>query len=365
MSQIIKKTVCVLLALVMFISASAVTFAENADAVLAAAVNLIISNEGVYTSVLANDNGAVSIGKVGWHATRALDLLQTIVAADSKQAAEILGETLLNEIQTAKSWNTRIFTAEEKAVVEKLLGTPQSKKAQDAFAQKDIQRYITHGMSLGLRDGKVLVYFADLENQMGDGGAERVVNAAVSAAGSASRVTLDAIYNAALADKIAGSSPTRRKTSYNYCKKLSFDGGDVLFAYKTGKYTVTASSLRVRSGPGTSYDTVASAIPNGTSVAVTAVSGEWGKITYKGVTGWICLLYADHVDDSVQTQPLAGDVNGSGKVEAADARLALRFSAKLVNLSAEQQKTADMNKDGKVTAADARIILQKAAGLIK
>ncbi len=58
-----------------------------------------------------------------------------------------------------------------------------------------------------------------------------------------------------------------------------------------------------------------------------------------------------------------GDVNGDGNVNAADARLALRASAFLQELSDIEFNAADYNSDGKVTAADARLILRKAAGL--
>ncbi len=59
------------------------------------------------------------------------------------------------------------------------------------------------------------------------------------------------------------------------------------------------------------------------------------------------------------------DVNGDGKVTAADARLALRASAKLQGLEGRYFYAADVNKDGKITSADARLILRKAAGLDK
>ena len=58
-----------------------------------------------------------------------------------------------------------------------------------------------------------------------------------------------------------------------------------------------------------------------------------------------------------------GDVNGDGKITAADARLILRAAAKLENLSEEQKKEADVNDDGKITAADAREVLRKSSGL--
>ena len=58
-----------------------------------------------------------------------------------------------------------------------------------------------------------------------------------------------------------------------------------------------------------------------------------------------------------------GDVNGDGVVTAADARLILRRSAKLVTFTMEQDARADVNKDGKVTAADARKVLRVSAKL--
>lgn len=55
------------------------------------------------------------------------------------------------------------------------------------------------------------------------------------------------------------------------------------------------------------------------------------------------------------------DVNCDGRVTAADARLALRTSAKLETLSMIQKLAADVNDDDKITAADARLILRKPA----
>lgn len=58
-----------------------------------------------------------------------------------------------------------------------------------------------------------------------------------------------------------------------------------------------------------------------------------------------------------------GDVDGDGKVTAADARLVLRRAAQLVTFTADQDWLADVDDDGDVTAKDARIILRVAAGL--
>ena len=57
------------------------------------------------------------------------------------------------------------------------------------------------------------------------------------------------------------------------------------------------------------------------------------------------------------------DVNGDGNINAADARIALRVSAKLEVLEGNRFNAADIDKDGKITAADARRILRKSAKL--
>ena len=71
-------------------------------------------------------------------------------------------------------------------------------------------------------------------------------------------------------------------------------------------------------------------------------------------------------DDEIDEDELVvdlGDVDGDGKVTAADARLVLRRAALLVTFTVEQDWLADVDDDGDVTAKDARIILRVAAGL--
>ena len=366
----LKKVTCLILSILMLVVATVSSSAYTTDDVANAALAMIFKHEGVYTTVVCNDNGAVSLGKVGWHAFRALRLLRSIAEANPQQAKEMLGETFYNEIMTASdtSWNYRVFTAAEKKLAEKLLATDESIKAQDALAFEDIKSYIVHGQSLGITDGRALVYFADIENQMGAYGAERVAKIAIKAAGSAPAVTLDDMYNAAMSDRTAASSPTRRKSAYNYCKALDLDSQGLTSSFKTGEYKITAEpTLRVRSGPGTSYSQVTASngsslvIPTGTKVTVTEISGDWGKITYSGKTGWINLLYAECITAATPTD--SPDLNGNGKVDASDARLILRAAAKLETLTDSQKKVADVNSDGNVTAADARTVLRMAAKL--
>ena len=65
---------------------------------------------------------------------------------------------------------------------------------------------------------------------------------------------------------------------------------DQTVTYTTGTYTVTASLLRIRDGAGTDNSSLG-LIENGATVTVSKVDGNWGKITYNDITGWICLDY--------------------------------------------------------------------------
>lgn len=62
-------------------------------------------------------------------------------------------------------------------------------------------------------------------------------------------------------------------------------------------------------------------------------------------------------------QPVWGDATLSGGLTAADARLALRYSARLEDMAPLARELADIDRSGKVTAADARLILRMSARL--
>jgi len=186
--------------------------------IVAAAQNIIFENEGNYGSVNADDNGAVSVGKVQWHGTRALNLLKTICKMESR-AATILGAALYREITTVADWGTRTVTAAEKTVISALLTTASGKAAQDDLAEADVAAYVDHGIKLGIEDPKALVYFADLENQGGAGASKRV-------AAAAGTVTLSSIHAAALADRVMGRYSSRRNNVYNKTNALNFTAGN-------------------------------------------------------------------------------------------------------------------------------------------
>ena len=71
----------------------------------------------------------------------------------------------------------------------------------------------------------------------------------------------------------------------------------------------------------------------------------------------------DGTDAVVYTLILQNDIDGNGKINSSDARLALRRAAKLDQLNDFRNTAADADGNGKVTSGDARLILRIAAGL--
>ncbi|MBR2413338.1 MAG: bacterial Ig-like domain-containing protein [Clostridia bacterium] len=69
------------------------------------------------------------------------------------------------------------------------------------------------------------------------------------------------------------------------------------------------------------------------------------------------------VVDNSEPEYLLGDATGDGKVDAGDARAALRHSVALELLTGVKEKAADYNCDNRVDASDARAILRFSVGL--
>jgi Bacterial Ig-like domain (group 2)./Putative peptidoglycan binding domain. len=215
----------VLVAVLLFPSHTVQGAQAGNDAVVSAAAQILYHNEGSYDSVNANDNGAVSVGKLQWHGWRALSLLQTIVQANDVQAQELLTDALYQEIVSTKDttkWSTRKFTTKEAAAVKKLLATQESKAAQDVLAVTDITDYINQGQRLGIVNEPALVYFADLANQGGAGASGRVAASASRFAGSYEAVTLNELHQAAVCDSVMGAYLNRRFDTYKYAAGLGW-----------------------------------------------------------------------------------------------------------------------------------------------
>ena len=213
--------------------------------IAAEAAKIIFANEGNYSSVNADDNGALSVGKVQWHGNRALSLLKKIVQGMGAGAETVLGGTLYREIMTASDWAGRKATAEEKVKLSKVLGSVQGKQVQDAQAEENILLYVTHGVKMGIEDPQSLIYFADLENQGGAGASKRVGNAAAQKAGGAGKVNLAIIHTAALADRVMGKYSSHRNLVYKKAQELFKGTAGAENKNQTGgKKTMTEQELR-------------------------------------------------------------------------------------------------------------------------
>lgn len=238
--------------------------APTYDQVVNAAVYIIISNEGNYTTVLRNDNGALSIGKLGWHATNALNLLKDITAKNPSQALSILGSSLYNEVVTSTYWESRILTMSEASVIAVLLSTAESIEVQDATAKSYVSGYIQHGINLGLSDPAALVFFADFENQNGRTGAANYFREVLNRFGV---VTLSTLYE-------CSSKNNRRTKTYNFCLTVNWDA----FTNGPGSQTVTDTT------PPTISDVAVSDITSkGYTVSCTAADNKELDAVYYAV----------------------------------------------------------------------------------
>ncbi len=271
------------------------------DEIVLAAGDTIRPNEGSYSSVNPNDNGALSIGWIQWHANRALSLLRTIVNKNDGQARTILGDTLYTEVMTASSWSARILTKDEASKISYLIDTEEGRKAQDDLAAADISIYINHAMNLGVTDPSALVFHADIENQCGWGGAKRVLDAAKVIAGSYDKITLEILYKASIEDAVAGKYATRRQKTYNSCLFLEWSEA------RTELEVWDVLSARNARAEADTSSTLLTTIPKGTKVVVTekVYYAPESSTRAKTIMGWITL---DSASTSLDTELSGGTV---------------------------------------------------------
>ena len=403
------------------VSSFAVSFSASAvsvDEMTKAAVQIISRSEGTYGTINRNDNGAVSIGMLQWHADRALQLMRSIANADTGSAQSILGSTFYNEVMTASSWNSRTFSAAEGTAASNLLTTAAGKSKQDALAYSDVQGYISAGQNLGISNAGVLVYYAELYNR-GMGVARRILNAAANG-GAYSSVTLSKLHSPALANS-SSYYTSRLNNAYNTIVSLGWgdaaatpggdngssgaDTSDFSESY-AGTYTVTASSLNVRSTPSTSGAKVGT-LPSGAKVTVSSANGSWAAVSYNGISGYCSMDYLKQesaqttatttaapeetttttttttttaapdttapaettaapttttdidmgrVDESYVS--LYGDVNCDGTIDILDAVLLQKYLNGSVQLNYTQLANADCQKDSELDNTDVTVIMQ-------
>lgn len=322
LSAVVCSCITVLLLLLSLMGGAVHTAAASLDEMTSTAISCIMSHEGSYGSVNRNDCGACSIGKLQWHAGRALNLLKSICSNAPALSQSTLGNTFYNEILTATNWNYRTFSVAEGNAVSTLLSTDAGIAAQDALAFSDVQGYIVSGQSKGLTDAGALVLYADIYN-FGCGIASRIATRAAGYAGSYGAVTLDDMYHAALNDSYGSNSAFVQRTNMVYQSLLNTSfGGDTTTLPPTtdktedttqdtttvvipsdfsdsyaGSYIVTASALNLRSDPSTT-SSVVTVIPNNATVTVTMANGAWAAVTYEGKNGYCSMDYLTLVPDT-------------------------------------------------------------------
>lgn len=258
------------------------------------AAKIIFSNEGSYDSVAWNDhdclakpknftssctcghskNGAISIGKIQWHANRARNLLIKIREKNQSKFDEICNKRragglifLLNE---STSWGGMRNWSESCPIgkaIKEILGTEESKQAQDEQAIEDVQKYLDTAKSGGITDPACLIYLADIINQYGS--CPSLVNSGIN--------NLDELYKFSLANGYGAYEP-RRTSTYNAIKKIEAEGkltpeqlsdmaGDLgtgLIGWPTTKGPVTSEFYR---SSGAFHGGIDIGVPVGTPIA--------------------------------------------------------------------------------------------------
>lgn len=257
------------------------------------ASEVIFAEEGGYDSINGNDNGAISVGRIQWHAGRAKDLLTQIRSTNTAQfdsLANSNGASALTSDLNMSSWNSYIVSSGSAKynAIKAILGTSESKTVQDEQVNKDVSGYIEAGKKKGITDPGALIYWADLYNQGGAGGANVCYNAA------AKPITLDSLHNGAMSTYM-GKYSSRRTRVYNKIKELD----------KSGKLSAANGTVNIEGANlgGTYLWPVPSS---------TYISSYYGPRTISGISG----SYHYGID-------IAGNVNGKPAIAVDSGTVAL------------------------------------------
>ncbi|MCM1216793.1 MAG: hypothetical protein NC548_20020 [Lachnospiraceae bacterium] len=179
--------------------------------------SMISQYEGGYGSINYNDNGAVSIGRIQWHAGNAKNLLNQIKDADPNSFNSIIQQTgatgLAQSLASDDNWSSHIVSkgSTEAQAIKAILESSAGQMVQDQQRVAFVNNYIEKGKKLGLTDPKALAFYSDMCNQYGmynDTINTKVVPQAVANGG-----TLDALYQAAIAN--LSKYHERRTNVYN------------------------------------------------------------------------------------------------------------------------------------------------------
>ncbi|MET3690266.1 L,D-peptidoglycan transpeptidase YkuD (ErfK/YbiS/YcfS/YnhG family) [Priestia megaterium] len=107
-------------------------------------------------------------------------------------------------------------------------------------------------------------------------------------------------------------------------------------------YTVTASTLNVRSGAGTNYVSIGS-VTKGQKLSVVSKSGSWYKINYNGRTGYVS---SDYVQTSGTTTPPAESTTYTVTASTLNVRSGAGTSYASIGSVTKGQKLSVVSKSG-------------------
>lgn len=171
-------------------------------------------------------------------------------------------------------------------------------------------------------------------------------------------VTFDAVGG-------TGAPETVKITAVCLGWSASDDGNNI--DYKCGETFTVERDMSLRAVWSNDVQTVIpSAVPSKTGYKFLGWSTDSNASAPEYTAGANAYINSDMTLYAVwETAVMRGDADGNGKVTAADARIALRISAKLQAGTESEISACDLNGDKKVTASEARMILRFSARLEK
>ena len=183
-----------------------------------------------YGSVIANDNGALSIGVYGWHGNNALSLLKRAYDINPMEVNAVItpyysSGLVLSAIRGSADWSSYIPDVDTCACIKAIILSNAGKSAQDETSLEDSQNYIDICQNHGLTDYKVIVYCSDILNQWGTSSFElNIYGQGINGVlyGVDNSMSLDDIYSSGRAwNDSQYDYKSRRTWTYEYLKNAT------------------------------------------------------------------------------------------------------------------------------------------------
>jgi len=183
-----------------------------------------------FGSVIANDNGALSVGAYGWHGNNALSLLRKAYSISNAEISRVAlsysntGRKVIAAITNGSDWSSYVPDSYTCSCIKAMLLTNAGIDAQNQTSTENAEEYIAICQENNINDKRAIVYCADILNQFGTGSFDKNVygNGNNGVLYGVSNATLDSVYSSKRAWSDSNYSyETRRKWTYDYLKGLS------------------------------------------------------------------------------------------------------------------------------------------------